>query len=106
MNDDRDRQPERDFISVGSPVQAAFSTETGPLRMSLIIKRLRAQDGGERAVRAVEDAYAKVGKSCPVHGELHDPILGLLDGDLAFICPDCSAPEIKARWEQEGRRDG
>lgn len=79
------------------------------VRYSTALRHLR--DGtkkGSDAAEALERDFAEHGSRCTVHGLLEDPIIVLLrlpedDSErVGFGCPDCSGPEVKARWEAEG----
>lgn len=77
------------------------------LRFSTYVRGLRAQ-GLEASAAELEADQAKYGASCPTHGALSDPVLGILGegpaARVAFACPQCSGPEILAAWEKEGMR--
>lgn len=75
----------------------------GLLRYSSALRELRKQ-GAEAAAQELERAKAAAGSSCPHHGELKDPIIGILDNRVAFVCPWCSGDAILAAWEAEGNR--
>ena len=95
-----------DRIFVGGTKHGTFATVPDVLRLSTTLKRLRSQADGEAAAVEIEALYERVGNLCTIHGRLDDPIIGILEGQVAFCCPDCSAPEMKAAWEKEGRNGG
>lgn len=79
-----------------------FAVEPGCIRLSTAVRRLR-EAGKEVSALALERDAAAVGRECPVHGHLEDPIVGLLSDRVAFGCPDCSGEDVRAAWEAEGR---
>src|SRR5688500_6553992 len=83
------------------PVDAWVKPGSAPLRFTLLVRKLLA-DGADPAEFVRDKEIA--GSSCPIHGVLEDPIVMLMPGGdrVAFCCPDCSAPELKAAWEREG----
>jgi len=86
---------------------AVFDAPPQSLRFSTYVRGMRAQ-GLEASAAEFEADKAKYGSSCPVHGELADPVIGMVgEGStarVAFACPQCSGPEILAAWEKEGMR--
>lgn len=66
-------------------------------RMSSV---LRAVD--EATGIAIQIGFAQTAQKCPTHGPITDPIVGMLDGSLAFACPWCSGPAMLAAWQAEG----
>jgi hypothetical protein len=81
----------------------AGSGVPGTLRYSSALRELRKQ-GAEDTAKELERVKTVAGSSCPTHGELADPIIGILDNRVAFICPWCSGAAILAAWEAEGNR--
>ena len=78
------------------------------VRLTTILADLR-RTGRVAEADAVAALHKQCGDRCPSHGELADPVVGLVrraDGEtqLAFACPWCSTPQVREAWEQEGRR--
>ena len=68
-----------------------------------MIRELVAQGDSEIA-EELAALKARVGSSCPTHGELSDPIIATLEGErVVFCCPACSGSAVRARWEEEGK---
>ncbi len=82
-----------------------FRTTPGVLRFSTAVRRLR-ESGEETGALEVEALKERVGSLCPIHGELIDPIMGILGKEIAFCCPQCSSPELFKAWQEEGEHDG
>lgn len=74
-------------------------SQDGILRSSNAITRLRRMSPD--AAEAVELCRDTIGRLCTIHGHLDDPILTLLGEELAFVCPQCSSPEVFAAWQAE-----
>ncbi len=78
------------------------------VRYSTYLRELRKQGTPADALAEFERDKAQFGSSCPEHGELADPIIGLVgegkDARVAFACPWCSGSETLAAWEKEGMR--
>lgn len=93
----RNRKP----FKLERPVDGWAKPGSGTLRFSILVSKLLAE--GADVTEFVRDKEV-AGSSCPVHGELEDPIVMLMPGGdrVAFCCPDCSAPELKAQWDREG----
>lgn len=86
--------------------EAVFSTLPARLRFSRCVADLQAR--APELVPGLVQLQAEVGSRCPEHGELKDPIVGIVSGArwpeddrIAFICPWCSAPEVREAWERE-----
>ncbi len=73
------------------------------LRFSRARASLVADGASPEALAELDRDKATAGSRCDTHGELEDPIVGLLGGRVAFVCPWCSGPTILAAWEAEGR---
>lgn len=72
------------------------------LRLSTVLKMLRGQ-GQDASAEQVAQLAERVGKQCDTHGRIDDPMVFTVGKDqLAFGCSDCSAPELKKAWEEEG----
>lgn len=69
------------------------------LRSSNAIAKLRRENPS--AAEAVELLREKVGRECPTHGRLEDPIIAILGDEIAFACPDCSDPDVRDAWARE-----
>lgn len=93
--------PER-FASVKLGLFAGRGVPT-TLRYSSALRELRKQ-GAESAAKELERDKLAAGSSCPTHGELADPIVGILGNRVAFCCPWCSGADVLAAWEAEGER--
>lgn len=78
----------------GVPDQVRYSTSLSALRMQ----------GADETAATLEKLKAEHGSLCAVHGELKDPVIGILGDQVAFVCPWCSGPEILAAWTAEGER--
>lgn len=90
----------------GKPVTGYFSEgkTPGTLRLSTLLAKLKTMgEGGEHSYESIKRLHREVGDNCEVHGPLEDPIVGLYNEQVAFICPWCSAPEMLAAWEAEGK---
>ena len=80
-----------------------ISSRPGVLRLSTVLRR--ARERGESVVVDVVSKIYAANDTCEVHGRLEDPIVGTVAPDqIAICCPWCSAPEILAQWEDEGRQ--
>lgn len=76
--------------------------QTGIFRLSSCLRRAREQ-GQTEVVAAVTSVY-QANNTCPTHGFLEDPIIGTVPpNQIAICCPWCSAPEVLAAWEAEGK---
>ena len=84
------------------PAEGYFDAVPDLLRLSNLLKKLKAMgEEGEHSYETIQKLYKEVGNNCAVHGELVDPIVGLIGEQVAFICPWCSGPEMLAAWEAE-----
>jgi hypothetical protein len=92
-----------DPVAFDKPKMGVFANPDGDLRWSTFKRRLHDQ-GADDTIAKIEADRLIAGASCPVHGAIDDPIIGILDGRIAFVCPKCSGPEIQARYEAEGKR--
>jgi hypothetical protein len=81
----------------GLPVDGKWSG--GLVRTSNVLARVRRED--PEAAEVIELLRSEVGKTCPVHGDLEDPIIAVVRGEVAFGCPDCSGEELRQRWLDE-----
>lgn len=86
--------------------EAVFSTLPARLRFSRCIADLRER--APELVPGLVELQRTIGSRCPEHGELKDPIVGIVSGEswpeddrIAFICPWCSSPEVREAWERE-----
>lgn len=75
----------------------------GVVRFSTIIRSLRRQ-GAEDTARKLEEEQKAVGSYCALHGELTDPVIGLLEDRVAYACPWCSGEAVREAWEKEGMK--
>lgn len=75
------------------------ASEGGMLRSSNAIARIRKDNPA--GARMLELLREQIGRECPVHGHLDDPIIGLVGDEVAFGCPDCSGEEIRRQWAEE-----
>lgn len=71
------------------------------VRFSTVVRALRRQ-GNEAIAQKLEAEQKAVGSRCDTHGELADPVIGLLGDRVAFGCPWCSGSAVLAAWEREG----
>ena len=88
-------------------VKAGTISGTTPaaVRYSTAVRRARANGMSEENLAALEADRKQFGASCPVHGELADPVIGIVEGSMvAFACPHCSGPEVLKAWEDEGKQ--
>lgn len=93
-------------VKLPRPLHAAFLGGLPCcLRFSTMCKRMAAAGADQPTLDKLEAMREKAGSSCPIHGELADPIVGMLHSELAFICPDCSDPKVKAQWVAEGEAE-
>jgi hypothetical protein len=92
-----------DPIAFGKVKLGLFDGEPEALRWSTFRRRLHDQ-GADDTIAKIEADRLVAGSTCPTHGSLEDPIMGILDGRVAFVCPWCSGPEIQAAYEAEGKR--
>lgn len=83
--------------TVGVPMDGTW--EGALLRSSNMITRVRRENPD--AADALEIMRERIGRTCPTHGRLEDPIVSLLDGEVAFGCPDCSGEDLRRRWLEE-----
>jgi hypothetical protein len=73
------------------------------MRMSSILRRCREMN----FVKDVESELRRVwaeNESCPVHGKLEDPIVGITKDSIAIACPFCSGEDVLKAYEEEGKR--
>lgn len=80
-------------------VGAFVDDAPGMLRSSNAITRLRQTNPD--AADLIELMREKVGRNCPHHGRLEDPIITILNGEVAFGCPDCSSEAVRQAWADE-----
>jgi hypothetical protein len=80
---------------------------SGIFRLTTITGRLRAMGPEGEAMAAKLEEMSRECSVCSLHGRLVDPIVGILpaDGSIALMCPACSSPEVRERYEREGRRE-
>lgn len=88
------------------PPLAVFDRIPARLRFSSVLADLRER--APELVPGLIEAQIRIGSRCPEHGELKDPIVGIVSGArwpeddrIAFICPWCSSPEVREAWERE-----
>ena len=90
--------------------RAVFARREVPssLRFSTYLRELRKQGAPADALAEFESDKATYGSTCPTHGHIEDPIIGLAGegaaARVAFACPWCSGPATLAAWEKEGMR--
>lgn len=70
------------------------------LRSSNAIAIMRKEN--PHAAKMLEHLREQIGTECPVHGHIEDPIIGVLGGEVAFACPDCSGADVREQWANEG----
>lgn len=90
----RRQRPPRKLTGVGQ-----FTERPKLVRSSNLIAALRKLN--PEGARQLEGLREKVGRQCPTHGYLDDPILGIMNNEAAFGCPHCSSPDILAQWLAE-----
>jgi hypothetical protein len=94
-------QPPTKFYT---PVMAVsvLSEQAEIVRWSSVKQRL-LDAGHPDVVKVLNELRLEVGTSCPVHGELEDPIVVTAGENVCFGCPKCSGPAVQKQWEEEGR---
>jgi len=88
----------------GGRAGRSFSPPGGPsdmIRYSTALKRLRAHG----ADTAEFERDKRIGAVCPRHGDIEDPIIGMVGDVVGFACPWCSDPPVLKAWEEEGKRE-
>lgn len=102
------RKPGVKFNKVHQGVFARRAEAGSSLRYSTYLRELRKQGTPEEAIADFESDKAKYGSTCPTHGKMDDPVIGLVgegaNARVAFACPWCSGAEILNAWEKEGMR--
>ena len=70
------------------------------LRCSTIMRRLEADGAFDLAgnILRMQRDQAK----CELHGDLEDPIIGLMNDRIVFACPHCSGDAVREAWLKEG----
>ncbi len=83
-----------------------FDGKLPTYRYSTAVKLLREQGVSQVALDEFEKERVMFGGSCPIHGDLPDPVIGTMDTlegrRTAFACPHCSSEAIRKAWEAEG----
>jgi hypothetical protein len=78
-----------------------------PIRYSRLVAFVRENGGTEEAILEFErDKNIACASVCPTcKAGLADPIamVDVRANRMVFACPACSAPEVRERWEREGR---
>ena len=110
---DQTRNLEAVKLDTALRVRVRQVAQGGSVRLSSVLRRLR-ETGHPEDEKDLRDAEGSVGHTCPVHGKLSDPIVVVAivtpsDGSpplgrYGFGCPDCSSPEVKRLWDEEGRQ--
>lgn len=74
--------------------------ENGLLRFSAICARIKKE--GDDPQKFI-DTVNEIGRTCPTHGYLKDPIIGVVANrnQIAVGCPDCSGSEVRKVWESQ-----
>lgn len=93
-------------VRLHKPVRATGLAGAEVVRYSSAVQRLKDRGAASADLEEFE-RDRKAFAVCPIHGELADPVIGIADVEgqrVAFGCPDCSGPEVRAQWEAEGRR--
>jgi hypothetical protein len=91
----REGHPAYDDESMVAPFRAGANL----LRSSNAITLIR-RESAEQADK-LEHLREQIGRECPVHGHIEDPIIGRLGDEVAFVCPECSAEPVRAAWAAE-----
>ncbi len=106
MESNRHERRKRDAIARGELKIGVFTSMPEHVRYSTTLRALRRTGFDEAKIAEFENDKATQGSTCPVHGELDDPVLGILgsgkEARVAFACPWCSGEAILALWEREG----
>lgn len=71
------------------------------VRLTTIMRNLRKL-GHVATAERIEEHHKLCPTKCETHGEIKDPVIGLLNNQVAFFCPWCSGSDVLARWEAEG----
>lgn len=77
-----------------------------PIRYSKLCAFVRDRGGTEASLIEFERDKNIACSVCPTcKGDLSDPIalLDVKNNRMVFACPACSAPNLRAQWEREGR---
>ena len=89
-------------------MEAYLKDEKGKtlIRYSAIVARLKEDDGAdEKFLSDLANEIREAGMTCPDHGLLDDPILGIVvtaEGPrLCVACPWCSGETVAALWESQ-----
>lgn len=102
------RKPGVRFNRVHQGVFARRAGAGSSLRFSTYARLLRANGMPPEVLAEFEREKAEFGSTCPTHGTLEDPVIGIVGAGaemrVAFACPWCSSPEVLAAWEREGAR--
>lgn len=70
------------------------------IRFSTMLRVLN-RDGEKDLARKLEVERQAIG-ACAIHGELTDPVIGILDDRIVYACPWCSGEAVRDTWEREG----
>ncbi len=95
-------------VKFEAPQVGMMSGQPESVRFSTYLALLKKRGTPQAVLAEFERDQFFYGSNCPTHGELKDPVIGLVGTGpgmrVAFACPWCSSPEVLAAWEKEGMR--
>lgn len=76
--------------------------KAGVVRFSTIVSNAARGPNGPAIAAALDNSLRVTKPTCPTHGELKDPVLGIVENEPKFACPWCIGGEVLEAWKREG----